>query len=259
MLRPRAIPCLLLRRGRLVKTIRFANPSYVGDPINAVRIFNDMEVDEIAVLDIGATADAAGIPFDLIGEMASECFMPMAYGGGVRSVDDARGILKLGVEKVVVNSAAAGDLTVIRRMADAFGAQAVVASVDVRKRLLSGYTAYTRSGRERVPVPLVEWLRRLEAAGAGEILITSIDRDGTMTGYDIPLVQTVTRAVRVPVIAAGGAGSVQDMADVVLAGGASAAAVGSLAVYQGPNRAVLINFPTPSQLKALTPDRVGFS
>jgi cyclase len=254
MLRPRAIPCLLLRRGRLVKTIRFANPSYVGDPINAVRIFNDMEVDEIVVLDIGATADGTGIPFELIGEMASECFMPMAYGGGVRSVDDARRILKLGVEKVVVNSAAAADLSVIRRMSDAFGAQAVVASVDVRKRPLRGYAVYTRSGRDRVPAPLVDWLRQLEEAGAGEILVTSIDRDGTMSGYDLALVQAVTRAVRVPVIAAGGAGSVKDMADVVVTGGASAAAVGSLAVYQGTNRAVLINFPTPSQLKALIPD-----
>jgi imidazole glycerol-phosphate synthase subunit HisF len=253
VLRPRAIPCLLLRRGRLVKTVRFANPKYVGDPINAVRIFNDMEVDEIVVLDIGATVDGTGIPFDLIGEMASECFMPMAYGGAVRGVEDARRVLRLGVEKVVVNSAAASDAGVLRGVADAFGSQAVVASVDVRKRMFRGYRAYSRSGRRLVKWPVVEWVQALEAAGAGEILLTSIDRDGTMDGYDLELVRRVSSSVRVPVIAAGGAGSVQDMGDVVAKSGASAAAVGSLAVYQGRNRAVLINFPTPAQLKAVIP------
>jgi cyclase len=252
MLRPRAIPCLLVKGGRLVKTVRFDKPNYVGDPINAVRIFNDMEVDEIVVLDIGATRDGAGIRFDLIGEMASECFMPMAYGGGVRSVEDARRILKSGVEKIVVNSAAAEDVTVVGRLADAFGAQAVVASIDARKGWWGGYRAYARGGRQPIGA-VAEWARTLEEAGAGEILVTSIDRDGTMSGYDIPLVQLVTQAVRVPVIAAGGAGSVADMGEVVLTGGASAAAVGSLAVYQGKNRAVLINFPTPAQLKAVIP------
>jgi cyclase len=252
VLRPRAIPCLLVRHGRLVKTVRFANPRYVGDPINAVRIFNDMEVDEIVVLDIGATADGTGIPFELIGEMASECFMPMAYGGAVRGVEDGRRVLRLGVEKLVINSAAALDLGVIRRVADAFGSQAVVAAVDVRKRMFRGYRAYSRSGRKQI-APVIDWVRKLEAAGAGEILLTSIDRDGTMEGYDLELVRAVSSAVRVPVIAAGGAGKVQDMGDVIARGGASAAAVGSLAVYQGKNRAVLINFPTPAQLKAVIP------
>jgi cyclase len=171
----------------------------------------------------------------------------------VQSVDEARRILKLGVEKIVVNSAAAGDLGVVRGMSEAFGAQAVVASVDVRKGWWAGYRAYARGGRQRIDVPLVDWVRRLEDAGAGEILVTSIDRDGTMDGYDIALVKLVTQSVGVPVIAAGGAGSVDDMGDVVVNGGASAAAVGSLAVYQGKNRAVLINFPTPTQLKAVIP------
>ena len=236
-----------------MKTIRFADPGYVGDPINAVRIFNDMEVDEIVVLDIGATPEGSGIAFDLIGEMASECFMPMAYGGAVRSVADARQVLGLGVEKIVINSAAASDLSVISDIAGVFGSQAVVASVDVRKRMFRGYAAYSNGGRTPVSRSLVEWVRALEAAGAGEMLITSIDRDGTMDGYDLELVHLVSSSVRVPVIAAGGAGSVQDMGDVVAKGGASAAAVGSLAVYQGKNRAVLINFPTPAQLKAVIP------
>jgi cyclase len=233
--------------------VRFSRPKYVGDPINAVRIFNDMEVDEIVVLDIGATIDGTGIPFELIGEMASECFMPMAYGGAVRGVEDARRVLGLGVEKLVINSAAASDLRVVRGVAEAFGSQAVVAAVDVRKRIFRGYRAYSRSGRRIIKKPAVEWARTLEAAGAGEILLTSIDRDGTMKGYDLELVRRVSSSVRVPVIAAGGAGSVQDMGDVVAKGGASAAAVGSLAVYQGRNRAVLINFPTPAQLKAVIP------
>ena len=253
MLRPRAIPCLLLRNGRLVKTIRFEKPQYVGDPINAVRIFNDMEVDEIVVLDIGATPDGTGIPFDLIGEMASECFMPMAYGGGLKAVEDVRRVLGLGVEKVVINSAAAADISLIRRVADAFGSQSVVASVDVRTRMFGGYRPCARGGRHAIKAGVVEWVQALEQAGAGEMLVTSIDRDGTMDGYDVDLVRMVSSSVRVPVIAAGGAGSVQDLGDVVAKGGASAAAVGSLAVYQGKNRAVLINFPTPAQLKAVMP------
>ena len=253
MVRPRAIPCLLLLDGRLVKTVRFEKPAYIGDPINAVRIFNDMEVDEIVVLDIGATPRNTGIGFDLVGEMAGECFMPMVYGGGIRSVDDARRILGVGVEKVAVNSAAAADISLVGSIADAFGAQSVVASVDVRRRMFGGYKVYTQSGRRRLDVAVVAWVRRLEQAGAGEILVTSIDRDGTMSGYDIDLVHLVSSAVRVPVIAAGGAGSVADIGTVVAKGGASAAAVGSLAVYQGTNRAVLINFPTRAQLKAVMP------
>jgi imidazole glycerol-phosphate synthase subunit HisF len=253
MLRPRAIPCLLLLDGRLVKTVRFDKPVYIGDPINAVRIFNDMEVDEIAVLDIGATRRGAGISFDLIGEMASECFMPMMYGGGIQTVEQARRILALGVEKLAVNSAATANIALVTGIANAFGAQSVVASVDVRKRMFGGYRVYAGGGRTVIPGGLNEWVRRLAEAGAGEILITSIDRDGMMSGYDIELVRLVSSAVRVPVIAAGGAGCVADIGEVVTRGGASAAAVGSLAVYQGKNRAVLINFPTPSQLKAVIP------
>ena len=253
MLRPRAIPCLLLRNGRLVKTIRFEKPQYVGDPINAVRIFNDMEVDEIVVLDIAATPEGTAIPFDLIGEMASECFMPMAYGGGLKAVEDVRTVLGLGVEKVVINSAAAADISLVRRVADAFGSQSVVASVDVRKRTFGGYRPYARGGRQAIKTSVADWVQTLEQAGAGEILVTAIDRDGTMDGYDLQLVRLVSSSVRLPVIAAGGAGSVQDIGDVVAKGGASAAAVGSLAVYQGRNRAVLINFPTPAQLKAVIP------
>jgi len=253
MLRPRAIPCLLLRKGRLVKTIRFDKPQYVGDPINAVRIFNDMEVDEIVVLDIAATPEGTGIPLDLIGEMAGECFMPMAYGGGLKDVEDVRRVLGLGVEKVVINSAAAADVSLIRRVADAFGSQSVVASVDVRRPMFGAFRAYARGGRQAIKAGVVDWVQALEQAGAGEILVTSIDRDGTMEGYELSLVRLITSSVRLPVIAAGGAGSIQDIGDVVTKGGASAAAIGSLAVYQGKNRAVLINFPTPAQLKAVIP------
>ena len=235
-----------------MKTVKFDKAQYVGDPINAVRIFNDMEVDEIAVLDIGATRDGTGIPYELIGEMASECFMPMMYGGAIKSVADARAILKLGVEKVAINSAAAADPSLLTRIADAFGSQAVVAAIDARKKIFGGYRAFARGGKDAI-MPVAEWVAQIAAAGAGEILITSIDRDGTMNGYDLELVKLVTSSVRLPVIACGGAGSIDDMAAVVVQGGASAAAVGSLAVYQGKNRAVLINFPTPAQLKAVIP------
>lgn len=251
MLRPRAIPCLLMRKGRLVKTVRFDKPNYVGDPINAVRIFNDMEVDEIIVLDIGATPEQTGVPFESIGEMASECFMPMAFGGGITTVDEARRVFKAGVEKVVINSAAAANPSLITDVAWAFGSQAVVASVDVKKKMFGGYRVMTRGGRTAVDVPLVEWMQQLEKAGAGELMINAIDRDGVMQGYDLDLIKTATAAVKIPVIAAGGAGTVSHMGEAVKLGGASAAAVGSMAVYQGPNRAVLINFPTPSQLKAV--------
>lgn len=251
MLRPRTIPCLLISRGRLVKTIRFQKPRYVGDPINAVRIFNDLEVDEIIVLDIGATPDGTGIPFDLIGEMASECFMPMVYGGGVQTVEDARRVLELGVEKLAVNTAATANLDLVSDLAEAFGVQSVVASVDVRRRLFGGYRVYTHGGRRAAALDVREWVGRLEQGGAGEILITSVDRDGMMAGYDFDLIRLVASSVGVPIIAAGGAGSVGDIAEAISIG-ASAAAVGSLVVYQGKNRAVLINFPTPRQLSVVT-------
>lgn len=248
MLVPRVMPCLLLRNAALVKTVRFRNPSYVGDPINAIRIYNESEVDELIFLDITATADGRKPPFKLLAEIASECFMPVAYGGGIRTVEDAGTILSLGIEKIAVNSYAVEKPEFVTRLSDTYGAQAVVASVDVKRSLLGRYEVYTHGGRKPTGLDPVVFAKRMESAGAGEILLTSIDRDGMGKGYDLELLRRATSAVSVPIVASGGAGSVDDCARAVVDGGASAAALGSMAVYHGRNRAVLINFPTREEL-----------
>ncbi len=250
MLKTRVMPCLLLQEGSLVKTVRFRDPSYVGDPVNAIRIYNEKEVDELIFLDIGATREDRRPPFKILSEIASECFMPVAYGGGVRDLDDIRTIFSLGIEKVAINTHAVEDPNFIREAAARFGSQSIVASIDARKKLFGGYEAYTRGGRKATGLDAAALARRMEAAGAGEILLTSIDRDGTQTGYDLALLQRVAPAVNIPVIACGGAGRVEDFGAAVKQGGASACAAGSMVVYFGRNRAVLINFPSRAELEA---------
>jgi len=248
MLVPRVMPCLLLRNAALVKTVRFKNPSYVGDPINAVRIYNEREVDELIFLDITATIEARKPPFKLLAEIASECFMPVAYGGGIRTMEDAETIFSLGIEKVAINSSGVEDQPFVTRVSEKYGAQAVVASIDVKQSLFGNYEVYTHGGRKATGLHPVAFAKRMERAGAGEILLTSIDRDGTGKGYDLELLRQVTSAVSIPVVASGGAGSVEDCGKAVIEGGASAAALGSMAVYHGRNRAVLINFPTRKEI-----------
>lgn len=250
MLQVRVIPCLLLRGNGLVKTQEFRNPKYVGDPINAIKIFNDKEVDELVLLDIAAWVEGRPPNFSLIGEVASECFMPIAYGGGLRSVDEARRVLKLGVEKVVFNSTAWRDRSVIEQASWEFGAQAVVASVDVRRRMFGRYEVCVERGRRGTGVDPVSYARSMEAAGAGEILLTSIDRDGTMEGYDLEMISKVTSAVSIPVIASGGAGSIADFSKAITVGRASAVAAGAMFVFHGPHRAVLITYPTREELES---------
>ena len=251
MLATRVIPCLLLRGTGLVKTIQFKNPSYVGDPRNAVKIFNEKEVDELALLDITATPEGREPQLDLIREIVSEAFMPVTYGGGVKTVEQARAILAVGVEKVVVNTAAIGQPDFVRAMAERFGSQSVVASIDAKKNFWGKYEVWTNGGRTKAGLDPVECAAQMEARGAGEILLNSIDRDGTRAGYDLTLVRAVAQAVQVPVIACGGAGSVDDLAAVVREGGATAAAAGSLFVYQGRHRAVLISYPSQAELRRL--------
>jgi cyclase len=251
------MPCLLLKAGRLVKTIKFKNPGYVGDPINAVRIYNDKEVDDLIVLDIGATVDGTPVQTDLLSRIAGECFMPLAYGGGIASVEQAQAVLKLGAEKVAVNTGAVEQPDLVTRLADRFGSQAVIGSIDVRKRLFGRYEVYVRGGRKATGIDPVAHAVALQSRGAGELLVTSIDRDGTMSGYDIELLRRVTAVVSLPVIACGGAGSVEDFGRAVRDGGASAVAAGSMVVYQGPHRAVLINFPTRRQVAAVLGDDRG--
>lgn len=253
MLRTRVIPCLLLQGDGLVKTVRFKKPVYVGDPINAIKIFNEKEVDELVFLDIAASREGRGPSLQAIREFADECFMPVAYGGGVRSVDDARAVLALGVEKVVINTMALRRPQLVAELAAEFGAQAVVVSIDARKRLFGGYEVYGAGGSEPTGLKPVEHAVRMVELGAGELLVTSIDRDGTQTGYDIPLVRSIADAVAVPVIACGGAGTLDHLAQAVNEGHASAAAAGSMFVFHGRHRAVLISYPPRSELERALP------
>jgi cyclase len=251
MLRPRVLPALLLQGGRLVKTVRFRKPRYVGDPINAVRIFNEKEVDELIVIDIDAGRAGVSIPLKLITRIAGECFMPMTYGGGIRTLDQIAEIMAAGVEKVSINRAAVADRGFVARAAKRFGTQSIGVSIDVRRRLFGQYEICVDGGRRRAGLEPVSLALELESEGAGEILLTSINQEGTMTGYDVDLVRRVASAVSIPVIACGGAGSIDDVIGVVCDAGAAAAAVGSMAVYQGRNRGVLIGFPTRKQLAPL--------
>jgi cyclase len=249
MIRPRVIPCLLLRNRGLVKTVQFNDPTYLGDPINIVRIFNDKEVDELVVLDITATVENRKPPFKLLSEIASECFMPLGYGGGVRDLQDIRTILGLGIEKVVINSYAVENPAFVRAAADLYGSQSIVVSIDVRRNRRGRQEVVTQCGNRWTGLDPVRLAADMQHAGAGELLLNSIDRDGTMRGYDIELISQVAGALGIPVVVCGGARTINDLVSAVRDGGASAAAAGSMFVFQGPLRAVLISFPTPDELK----------
>jgi cyclase len=243
MFRTRVIPCLLLRGRGLVKTRRFKEPVYVGDPVNAVRIFSEKEADELVVLDIDASRVGREPDYELVAEIAGECFMPMAYGGGIRTLDQVRRLIRSGVEKVVVNSAALESTRVITEAAEVFGSQAVVGAVDVKRTVLGRYRVVGKSATTESPWKPEDQVRRLVEAGAGEIFLNSVDRDGTMEGYDLDLIRSVTRHVSVPVVACGGAGTVEHLVEAVRDAGASAVAAGSMFVFQGRHRAVLIHYP----------------
>jgi imidazole glycerol-phosphate synthase subunit HisF len=253
MNRTRVIPVLLLRGRGLVKTVKFRKPTYVGDPINSVRIFNEKEVDELAFLDISATPERRGPDFAHLADIAGEAFMPMAYGGGIRTMDQIRLIFSLGFEKVILNTVAYEAPAVVREAVSEYGAQSIVGCVDVKRRLLGGYALYTHSGRMRRPVSLDDHLGALVAMGVGEVLVNTVHCDGTQAGYDINLIRQVSERVTVPVIACGGASGIEDFAAAVYEGGASAVAAGSLFVFVGPHRAVLINYPDRRRLEAALP------
>jgi imidazole glycerol-phosphate synthase subunit HisF len=243
---PRVIPCLLLDGEQLVKTERFADPAYVGDPVNVLSIFNSFEVDEIVLLDISAAGSGSPARPEQLAHYAEECFIPLAYGGGLADLEAIERTFSIGYEKVVLNSVLADDPEVVTKTAEVFGSQAVVASVDVRGGL-GAWRAFTHGASRDTGVDPVAWARRAEALGAGEVLLTSVDREGTMAGFDLDLVEAVADAVSVPVIAHGGAGRRKQLAEP-LARGASAAAAGSLFVFQGAARGVLVNYPTRPQL-----------
>lgn len=249
MLKTRVIPCLLLKERGLVKTVGFDSPKYVGDPINAVRIFNEKEVDELVLLDIRATAERRRPSMKLLSEIASECFMPLCYGGGIRTLDDVKEVFGLGVEKVAVNTYAVENPRFIREAAERFGSQSIVAAIDVRRHSPNRYEVFTHGGRVATGLDPVKVVTQMEEMGCGEVFLNSIDRDGTMQGYDIELLRRVSNAVSLPVIACGGAGKLSDFAEAVELAGASAVAAGSLFVFHGRQRAVLITYPSRQEIE----------
>ncbi len=261
MLRPRIIPCLLVHKGGLVKTQAFKDPKYVGDPINAVRIFNEKEADELMVLDIDATVNKVAPDFGLIAKLAAECRMPLCYGGGVTTAEQTARIIDMGVEKVAVSAAAIATPNLLTEMASAVGRQSVVAVLDVRKRsglFAKGYEICTHNSKMVHKFDPVTFAKQLQDAGAGEIVINSVDRDGLMQGYDLELAAHMKQALKVPVTFLGGAGTLDHMSDLISKLGVVGAAAGSLFVFKGKYRAVLINYPTPEQKLKLCRDALKY-
>lgn len=244
MLRPRIIPCLLVQDGGLVKTVKFKDPKYVGDPINAVKIFNEKRADELIVVDIDATAKGLEPNYKMISHLAMECRMPLCYGGGVRTAEQAKKIVSLGVEKVAISAAALEDMSLITKMAEEIGSQSVVVVLDVKKRLLGRtFDVWTHNGTRNTKREFIEVAQEAERLGAGEIVVNSIDDDGKMSGYDIALIKKLRESVKIPVTVLGGAGSLNDISKVIQECGTVGVAAGSLFVFKGPYKAVLINYP----------------
>lgn len=249
MFRPRIIPVLLLKNQALVKSIGFRDHKYIGDPINAVRIFNDLKADELVFLDTDASKEKRLISLDFVRNVGEEANMPFAVGGGIRSLEDIRRIIGAGAEKVVINSYAAEDPDFIRQAAESFGSSTIVVCIDVKKKFLGSVQTWTLAGSKATGHSPVEFARLMEAKGAGEIIIQSIEKDGKMEGYDLALVEQVSRAVTIPVVALGGAGRLSDLKAAYAQGHASGLAAGSLFVYQGSKRGVLINYPDKSSIQ----------
>jgi len=243
MKRIRVIPGLLLHRNGLVKSVKFKDYKYVGDPINAVRIFNDKEVDELAIIDIDASREKRTPDIERIRSIVSEAFMPVAYGGGIRHVEEVETILFNGVEKVIINKMSVENPSLISEIAKRFGSQSVVVSIDYKKPFFGPVSVFTDNGKTNTKLDPVQFAKRMEEAGAGEILLNAIDRDGTFEGYDLPMINKISHAVNIPVIALGGAGSVEDFR-LAVREGASAVSAGSMFVFQRPHRAVLISYPS---------------
>lgn len=248
MYRSRIIPCLLLKDFGLYKTVQFKKPRYLGDPMNTLSLFNGKEVDEIVVLDISATISGKEPNFEYIRRITGECFMPMCYGGGVTNLKQVEALFKLGVEKVSFNTSLHEKPELISEAAKNFGSQSIIASIDVKKGLFGSYHVNTHSGTKNIKTDPVEYAKRAVDLGAGEIMLTSIDHEGMMNGYDYELIKKVSSAVNIPVVSNGGAGNLGDCVKAINAG-ASAAAAASIFVYYGPLNAVLISYPTQAEMK----------
>lgn len=250
MLRSRVIPCLLIHNKGLVKTVNFTNPKYVGDPINVVKIFNEKEVDEILILDIDATANSVEPNYSLIEKLALECRMPLCYGGGINTVEQACKIIELGVEKISLSSAIIKNTSLISSIAKTIGSQSVVAVIDIKKTF-DGYAVFINNGKKKIKHELIKLLNQIEDCGAGEIVINSIDNDGVMKGYDLNLVKKVREAVNIPVTVLGGAGTKEHIFELINQFKIIGAAAGSLFVFKGIHKAVLINYFTQSEINKL--------
>lgn len=259
MLRPRIIPCLLVSNNGLVKTVKFSDPKYVGDPINAVRIFNEKEVDELIMLDIDASGKNIEPDYKRIEYWASECRMPLCYGGGIKTVEQAQTIFALGVEKIALSTEAINNPAIITKIADRVGNQSVVVVLDIKKKRFGGYEIYTNNGKKSTGLNPVDFTKKIEKLGAGEIVINSIDQDGTMNGYDIPLVDQIRNVVSTPLTALGGAGKLEDIGQLIQHFGIIGAAAGSLFVFKGVYRAVLINYPDNDQKEKIINTSAGNS
>jgi len=249
MLKTRIIPCLQLINQSLVKTVQFNKYNYIGDPINTVNIFNELEVDELCFLDIRASLEKREPNFKILREIADECFMPLSYGGGIKDFETVRKILSIGFEKIVLNTYAFKNKAFVSQVAKHFGNQSVIVSIDAKKNIFGKYIVYINDGQEKINVSLLDWAKEAEQLGAGEILITSMNNDGTWNGFDIELVRKVSESVSIPVIANGGAGCLGDIGKVVKEGKANAVALGSMVVYQKKDMGVLVNFPDKNELE----------
>lgn len=250
MLKTRVIPCLQLLDDNLVKTVKFKKPGYIGDAINTLRIFNELEVDELCILSIRSTLSKKPPDIKLLKPLAEECFMPLSYGGGIKDFNTASLILKTGFEKVVLNSILFTEPDLATKISEHFGSQSVIASIDVKKNLFGKYKVSSHSATKSQPVSLLEWAQKVEALGAGEIILTSVDHDGTWEGYDIELLKEVTNNVNIPVIINGGAGHLDHLANAEN-NGASALGLGSMVVYQSKGMGVLVNFPDRKDLRKI--------
>lgn len=244
MLRPRIIPSLLIHDNGLVKTVNFKSPKYVGDPINAVKIFNEKAVDELAIFDIDATVLGKEPNYSLIERLASQSMMPLCYGGGVKTVEQAQCIFSLGIEKIALSSAVLHNPKLITEISNRVGAQSVIVVLDVKKKLLGGYEVYTHNGKKSTGINPFKFVEEAQKLGAGEIVINSIDKDGVMKGYDLDLIAKVREKISLPMTVLGGAGSLDDIEKVIDQHGVIGVAAGSLFVFKGPYKAVLINYPT---------------
>jgi cyclase len=252
MLHPRIIPCLLVHQKGLVKTVQFNNPKYVGDPINAVKIFNEKSVDELMVLDIDATKENREPDYQMIANLAFECRMPLCYGGGVKNREQALKIFALGVEKIAISSAAIEKPELITEIAKSVGNQSVIVVFDIKKkRFGSKYELYTNNGTKKTGINPVDFAKKVEQLGCGEIVINSIDNDGMMKGYDFNLIDKIRESVSIPITALGGAGDLTDIGNLINRHGIIGAAAGSLFVFKGKYKAVLINYPRPDEKEKL--------